>query len=338
MKVVKFMMLVGVLVCASCNYTPKIGELQQRIHDGLTVDSTCLYDIYGDPFVMRGVNVHWTWSGETGMRQIEAVSRTGANTVRIVLSDGEQWNMDDAATVQSVLDRCKELKMVAILEVHDATGNDTASALIRAAQYFVDLSPMLDGTEDYVIVNIANEWMQMKDDSLWADTYKRAIAMLRNAGIKHCVMIDSDGYGQGVDCIRNVGRSVLDSDQERNVIFSVHMYGHAGNAEMVKSNIDGIVNQGLALCIGEFGWYHSDGDVDEDQILAYCKEKNVGWLAWSWYGNGNPVRYLDLVTDPVDEHSLNAPTINDSISCDWGKKVVDAIKSESKVLGSFNRQ
>ena len=135
-----------------------------------------------------------------------------------------------------------------------------------------------------------------------------------------------------------MGRSVLDSDQERNVIFSVHMYGHAGNAEMVKSNIDGIVNQGLALCIGEFGWYHSDGDVDEDQILAYCKEKNVGWLAWSWYGNGNPVRYLDLVTDPVDEHSLNAPTINDSISCDWGKKVVDAIKSESKVLGSFNRQ
>ena len=52
----------------------------------------------------------------------------------------------------------------------------------------------------------------------------------------------------------------LDADPENNLIFSIHMYGGAGNTAKVKSNIDGVINQNLALCIGEFGWYHSDGD------------------------------------------------------------------------------
>ena len=107
------------------------------------------------------------------------------------------------------------------------------------------------------------------------------------------------------------------------------MYGTAGNKSRVKSNIDGVINQGLALCIGEFGWYHSDGDVDEAQILSYCQEKNVGWLAWSWYGNGNPVQYLDLVDDASAAPGLSVQTASGK-SCEWGKKIVDAWEKESK--------
>lgn len=90
-----------------------------------------------------------------------------------------------------------------------------------------------------------------------------------------------------------------------------------------------MINQGLALCIGEFGWYHSDGDVDEAKILSYCKEKNVGWLAWSWYGNGNPVQYLDIVKD-ASENPILATQSSSGKSCEWGKLITDAWKNEAK--------
>lgn len=31
--------------------------------------------------------------------------------------------------------------------------------------------------------------------------------------------------------------------------------------------------------------------------MSYCREKNVGWLAWSWKGNSGGVEYLDLAND-----------------------------------------
>jgi hypothetical protein len=141
-------------------------------------------------------------------------------------------------------------------------------------------------------------------------------------------MVDAGGYGQSAATIHSFGKEVLAADPENNVIFSIHMYGTAGNKSRVKSNIDGVINQGLALCIGEFGWYHSDGDVDEDLILSYCQEKKVGWLAWSWYGNGNPVQYLDLVKDASASPVLAVQSTNGN-SCEWGKKIVEAWEKEA---------
>jgi mannan endo-1,4-beta-mannosidase len=123
------------------------------------------------------------------------------------------------------------------------------------------------------------------------------------------------------------------------------MYETAGRTNSVKSNIDGVINRNLALCIGEFGWYHgynylyqSNKDVDEDLILSYCKEKNVGWLAWSWYGNGGGVEYLDLVKAPgTDETKVNSPTV-DGVSCNWGEKIINAWKAEADTCTVYLEQ
>jgi hypothetical protein len=170
--------------------------------------------------------------------------------------------------------------------------------------------------------------------------------MIRDAGLRHCIMVDAGGYGQGAATIHSHGLEVLDADPENNLIFSIHMYGGAGNTAKVKSNIDGVINQNLALCIGEFGWYHSDGDVDEDLILSYCAEKNVSWLAWSWHGNGSPVEYLDLVKDATANPKLASYeniTIENwdgsqswTASCNWGEKIINTWKAEAK-MPSLNK-
>src|SRR5699024_10795754 len=42
---------------------------------------------------------------------------------------------------------------------------------------------------------------------------------------------------------------------------------------------------------------HTDGDVDEATIMSYSEQTGVGWLAWSWKGNGSEWDYLDLSYD-----------------------------------------
>lgn len=310
--------------------------------DGFKVDGAKLLDRCGNEFVMRGVNLAYTWFESSAYTQLEAVANAGANTVRVVLTDGKAYGKaaDPADKVMAFANKCKEYGMLTILEVHDETGSNDIADLKDAAKYFANMAETLKGTESYIIINIANEWHNDAASTVWRDGYKEAIKIIRDAGLRHCIMVDAGGYGQGAATIHSHGLEVLDSDPENNVIFSIHMYGGAGNTNKVKSNIDGVINQNLALCIGEFGWYHSDGDVDEDLILSYCQEKKVSWLAWSWYGNGSPVEYLDMVKDASANPTLASYdniTIKNwdgsqswtGLSCDWGKKIIDTWKTEA---------
>lgn len=312
--------------------------------DGFKVNGAKLLDRCNEEFVMRGVNLAYTWYESSAYAQLEAVAKSGANTVRVVLSDGKGYGKaaDPADKVMAFARKCKEYGMLTILEVHDETGSNEISDLKDAAQYFADMADSLKGTESFIIINIANEWHNDAASTVWRDGYKEAIGIIREAGLRHCIMVDAGGYGQGAATIHSHGLEVLDADTENNLIFSIHMYGGAGNTAKVKSNIDGVINQNLALCIGEFGWYHSDGDVDEDLILSYCEEKNVSWLAWSWYGNGSPVEYLDLVKDATANPVLATYeniTINNwdgsqswsNLSCNWGEKIINTWKAEAKM-------
>ncbi|MNZ86696.1 Beta-mannanase/endoglucanase A precursor [compost metagenome] len=111
-------------------------------------------------------------------------------------------------------------------------------------------------------------------------------------------------------------------------MFSIHMYEYAGgNSSQVKSNIDGVLNQNLALIIGEFGHKHTDGDVDEATIMSYTEQKGVGWLAWSWKGNGSEWSYLDLTNDWSGKNLTS-----------WGNTIVNGsngIKATSSIAPVF---
>lgn len=309
--------------------------------DGFKVDGTKLLDHCGNEFVMRGVNLAYTWFKSSAYDQLEAIHKYGANAVRIVLNNGIKNKADDAASVKKIADKCKEYGMVAILEVHDVTGSDNIDDLLAAANYFAGMASTLKGTESYIMINIANEWHNSSAATVWRDGYVKAIPVLRKAGLRHCIMVDAGGYGQNASTIHTYGKEVMAADVDNNILFSIHMYGGAGNTNKIIPNIDGVINQDLAVCVGEFGWYHSDGDVDEEKILSYCQEKNVGWLAWSWYGNGSPVQYLDVVKDPSKDPvlaSYNNITISNynntktwNSSANWGKTITDAWKAESKM-------
>ncbi|USB35073.1 glycoside hydrolase family 5 protein [Paenibacillus sp. YPG26] len=279
---------------------------------GFYVNGTKLYDSTGKPFVMRGVNHAHSWYKNDLYTAIPAIARTGANTVRIVLSNGSQYTKDDLNSVKNIISLVSQFKMVAVLEVHDATGKDDTASLDNAVNYWISIKDALIGKEDRVIVNIANEWYGSWNGSGWANGYKAAIPKLRNAGIKNTLMVDCAGWGQYPQSIVDYGTSVFAADTLKNTIFSIHMYEYAGkDAATVKANMENVLAKGLVLIIGEFGGYHQGADVDETAIMKYGQEKGVGWLAWSWYGNSSDLSYLDLATGPAG--SLTS----------WGNTVVN---------------
>ena len=273
----------------------------QSVADGFYVSGTKLYDANGKEFIMRGVNVAHNWfSGSTGS-SLQAISQLGANTVRIVLSNGkttinnETWSKNEYNNVKSVITLCKAYKLVAVLEVHNATGSNSTTDLDYCVDYWKEMKSLVNENQKYVIVNIANEWCGAWSGSTWKSGYISAVKSMRNAGIKNTIMIDSPGWGQDGESMINNANAVFNADVNKNTMFSIHMYGTAGgSSSKIEQLIDGTLNKGVCLCIGEFGNYHSDGDVDEGYIMKYCTKKGVGYLGWSWKGNSSDLSYLDI--------------------------------------------
>ncbi|MDX2297028.1 MULTISPECIES: cellulase family glycosylhydrolase [Streptomyces] len=280
----------------------------QAAEGGIHVSDGRIYEANGTEFVMRGVNHAHTWyPTETGA--IADISAKGANTVRVVLSSGDRWTETSASQVSSIIGDCKAAKVICVLEVHDTTGygeDGAAASLAQAADYWVGIKGALQGQEDYVVVNIGNEPYGNSGYTAWTDATKNAIVKLRSAGIENALMVDAPNWGQDwSNTMRSNAASVFAADPRRNTIFSIHMYGVYDTAAEVQGYLNHFVTNKLPIVVGEFGDNHSDGNPDENAIMATARSLRVGYLGWSWSGNGSGVEYLDMVNG-FDAGSLTA--------------------------------
>lgn len=314
--------LLGVYIDAegSTVVTPPVNDGK-----GFYVVGQTIRDANGQEFEMRGVNIAHAWYKDKTEQSIKAAADLGSNCVRIVCSDGAKWDKTSASELEDIIEWCKENKQVCILEAHDATGSNNIADIVAAAEYWTEMKDILNANSRYVILNIANEWYGDWQSSTWADGCKQAIKVVRDAGIKNMIMIDCAGWGQYPTSIKEEGAAVFASDPDKNTVFSMHMYEYAGGtAEMVKNNIDGALNCGAPVLVGEFGYKHTDGDVDEETVMSYCKQKRMGYLAWSWKGNSGGVEYLDL-----------ANSWDGSKLSEWGEIYFNTIAGDSKIASVF---
>ncbi|MFF0233264.1 cellulase family glycosylhydrolase [Micromonospora sp. NPDC005254] len=266
---------------------------------GFSVAGGKLYDANGTQFIMRGVNHAHTWYPQQ-TSTFANVKALGANTVRVVLASGDRWTRNTNADVANVISLCKANRLICVLEVHDTTGYGEQSGAItldRAVDYWLSLKDVLVGQERYVIVNIGNEPYGNQNYSSWATDNANAIKRLRAGGLTHTIMVDAPNWGQDWSfTMRDNAAAVFAADPARNTVFSIHMYGVFDTAAEITDYLGRFRAAGLPIVVGEFGFNHSDGDPDEDTILAYSQANGIGWLGWSWSGNGGGVEYLDMAT------------------------------------------
>ncbi|HZM21955.1 MAG TPA: glycoside hydrolase family 5 protein, partial [Anaerolineales bacterium] len=277
---------------------------------GFHVSGRSLLDANENNFIMRGINVPHNWYPEQ-TSQFQNTKAKGANTVRVVLSSGQNWPKNNASDVANVINLCKTNKLVCVLEVHDTTGYGEATGAITLAQavnYWKEIQSVLTGQEAYVIINIGNEPYGNNNTTAWINATKNAIAAMRTAGFQHLLMVDAPDWGQDWEFImRDNAASILNSDPLNNTVFSIHMYGVFDTASKVQAYVAAFVNAGLPLVIGEFGHQHTDGNPDEDSIMAVAQSNGIGYLGWMWSGGG----YLDMVTN-----------FNPQQETAWGNRII----------------
>ncbi|MFG2573929.1 cellulase family glycosylhydrolase [Streptomyces sp. NPDC048481] len=320
-----------VLLGALC---PSVAHAQTRSPEaqgaGLHISDGRLVERNGNDFVMRGVNHAHTWYPGRTQQSLADIKAMGANAVRVVLADGHRWSANSPSDVANVIAQCKANRLICVLEVHDTTGygeDSAAGTLDQAADYWIGLKDVLAGQEDYVIVNIGNEPWGNTDPAGWTAPTTAAVKKLRAAGLQHTIMVDAPNWGQDWQGVMKANaRSVYDADATGNLIFSIHMYSVFDTAAKVTDYLDTFVDAGLPLLIGEFGGPADQyGDPDEDTMMAAAQRLRLGYLAWSWSGNTDPILDLTLDFDPARLSS-------------WGKRIfngVDGIAQTAKEATVF---
>ncbi|GAA3387349.1 hypothetical protein GCM10017752_03040 [Streptomyces roseoviridis] len=318
-------------VAAAATTVPDTAHAAGTPTPGFHVADGRLLDAGGQDFVFRGVNLAHTWYPGRTDRALADLKALGANSARVVLSTGDRWAKNDAADIADVVTRCKANKLVCVLEAHDTTGYGEQSGAVslgKAVDYWLEVAGAVKGQEKYVIINLGNEPHGNTGHGAWTEDTKNAVTRLRAAGFHHTLMADAPDWGQDWShTMRDNAPAVLAADPERNTVFSVHMYGVYDTAAEVQSYLNSFVTRKIPLVVGEFGNDHSDGNPDEDAVMATARQLDLGYLGWSWSGNGGGVEYLDLATD-FDASRLTP----------WGQRLfngTDGIRQTSREAGVY---
>jgi mannan endo-1,4-beta-mannosidase len=301
---------------------------------GFFISNGQLVDNNGTPFIMRGINYPYTWFQSRNTQQdLAAIAATGANTVRIVLSTGGQWPRISGTQVSQLIQWCKDLKMIAVLEVHDSTGwseSGGAVPISNAAAYWTssDIRAAINGQENFVIINIANEpFGNTTTDRYLPDTIS-AIQALRTAGLTHTIMIDGATWGQDwSNTMRTNAMQLWNADTRHNLVFSVHMYEVYQSLAPVQAYMQGFDDMNLPLVVGEFGPVNNGQFVDSESVIAQAQARGNGYIGWSWSGNGGSGAGLDMTVN-FDPAQLTT----------WGNRLVNGtngIRSTSVLASVF---
>lgn len=300
--------------------------------DGFSTEGTRLIDANGNEFIMRGANYSWCWQKGKEYSVIPAAKRIGCNTLRIQLGTGRRFSKPDLQELKTLISLCEENKLVVVFNTHDATGSDNYSDLEEAAKFWIPFTDILNEHTHTTIVNIANEWMgAMYRANEWAEGYKKAIAIVRDAGIRNTLMIDAAGWGQWPESIFEKAGEVAAADRLHNIVFSMHFYDVAAkDAYTVRQNIDRAIQTGFPVVIGEFACSHGGKYVDWQTILDYSASKKMGWLVWSWTGNSGGVEDCDMFGS-YDDSSYRPNGTNTVL----GRNGIKETARECSIFGSF---
>jgi mannan endo-1,4-beta-mannosidase len=286
---------------------------------GFSISNGQLVDNNGTPFIMRGVNYPYTWfQSRNTQADLAAIAATGSNTVRIVLSTGGQWARVNGTQVAQLIQWCKDLKMIAVLEVHDSTGWTESTAAVpisNATAYWTssDIRTAINGQENFVIINIANEPFGNTTTANYLPDTIAAIQGLRAAGLTHTIMIDGATWGQDwSNTMRTNAMQLWNADSRRNLVFSVHMYEVYQSLAPIQTYMQGFDDMALPLVIGEFGPINNGAFVDSDSVIAQAQARGNGYIGWSWSGNGGGGTGLDMTVN-FDPAQLTT----------WGNRIVN---------------
>lgn len=268
---------------------------QAEQYPGFRVNGRFLYDYCGEKVILRGVSNPNIWFEQDGKPRMAEIEKTGANVVRIVWETRGKASMLDNA-----ISNCRAENMIPMVEVHDATGD--INKVQACVDYWTreDVASVLIKHEAYLLLNIANEPGDGNvKGSKFRTVYEAAILQIRGAGIHVPLVIDGTDWGKNINILQAEGPGLIEIDPDHNLIFSVHMWWpkmYGFSEKSIVSELQQSVDMELPLIVGEFSQMHgsceesvitTNNSIAYKTIIAECEKLQVGYIAWSWFGNCN---------------------------------------------------
>jgi mannan endo-1,4-beta-mannosidase len=287
----------------NCRYQGEVIKMRKKILSILLIMLFLVFSLYsvnietGKVYAapstagIKGVNNPHIWYDSQAYSALDTIKSYGFNTVRIV------WQTNGSGSrLKQIIDRCKALGLKPIPELHDVTGGTNPSDIDKMVNYWISIKSYIPSD---VWINIANEWGPA-NSTTWRDTYINAVKKLRNNGISNTLVIDSGGWGQDQYDILNYALDILNADPNKNVVFSIHMYGEWNDNNKIYNFLTTCKNKGIPILVGEFGYNYNNGNnnlgckVDASYLIQTCKSLGIGYIAWSWCGNNSENAWLDM--------------------------------------------
>lgn len=227
--------------------------------------------------------------------------------------------------LEKIIQKCIQLQIVPLVELHDTTDSDDPAKLLEAAKWWASIVRTLIKFRRHILVNIGNEWsLHGKKPADWAAAYKNAINVIRGAGYSGTLIVDAPAYAQDPNGPKLHGQELINFDSQHNLVFSCHLYFEWANNYKwrydIVNELQAIKNAKVPFIVGEFASEHEGTDefgkkvtgiIDAQKIMNECQKHGFGYIGWSWCGNGDNVKNLDI-----------APNWGTSLST-WGKLLVD---------------
>jgi mannan endo-1,4-beta-mannosidase len=276
-----------------------------------------LYHPNGTKVILRGIDLplldDWGFPQSDTLAELE---KTGANAVRI------QWYVDygqpsrpaySIADLDKFLARCRTSKIIPMVFLSDLTCQSDPNLLnSRLTPWWTSpaVVAVLKKHQRYLMINLANElghyrWTGNQPVALdaYKNAYKSAIASIRQTGLKVPIAIDAPDCGTSIEVFPAIAQELINSDPAGNLLFSGHAYWASYNGI---PHIQAAIDANVPLFFGEiankqdetingqtqYGYYDLDGSNQNrpaesgfkyQSLLPLLKEKEIGWLAWSWW-------------------------------------------------------
>ncbi|MES2825141.1 MAG: cellulose binding domain-containing protein [Pseudomonadota bacterium] len=309
-----------------------------------TIQNGKVLDPNGQPFIFRGITVNHTAAPDKAVQAIKDAAAAGANAVQVEIA-ANVYNQAPTITpeqLSSVIQACKNNKVVCVLEPNDVAGYPNAMGAASPDQtlgfWGYQGRQALAGQQDYVIIGMGNQAL----DNIPAGEYSARMRSYLGHYISDLpgflIMIDGSGWGQ--DASKEMQAFAAQNTYfARSVIYSVEMSNTTyASPESVRDYIATFAQTGSSLVIGSFAptpYYHPHSpqpiytiavELPAASVMEYAEQYGAGYFAWNWSGGTNPG--LNLTTN-WDATALTH----------WGELAlngVNGIKATAKRATHFN--
>lgn len=306
------------------------------------VEGRALYDTCNERFIPIGVNEMVVWAGDrTGAWIFPQISLTGANAVRFSWSTGNPEYSGVAVSsseLDAAIENCNAHKMVAIVDIHDR--GDSASDIPKIVDWWIqpEVVSIIQKHEKHLILNIVSgAGPETVEPSLYVSLFRDGIHLMREAGIRVPLIVETSGTGGDVETLREIFQPLVEGDPLHNLLFGVHMWWPAadGSTARIIDALQGCADLEMPLIISELapmgqGCVQS---IDYETAMAEAWKHGYGFFTWSWGAVSNvDCEFLGMTTDGTYGRWRETP--NNGL---WGQQVVELSEHSIKNLAVISR-